>query len=137
MGLVLNRSRHLQKRRQLAARDAAPHRALERRQACMHASGHGTPPRRQRDHERPSILGTNLARDQAAIDETVEDARERRSLVSQAAVQRGNRRRRGARELPQDVRLALREIVLTQIGEVESDPMRRAVNRRNQPERHE
>jgi len=103
----------------------------------MHAPGDRASARRQCDHERAPILGADVSCDQAAIDEAVEDARERRSLVSQAAVQRGNRRRRGARELPQDVRLALREIVLTQIGEVESDPMRRAVNRRNQPERHE
>ena len=44
----------------------------------------------------------------------------------------GDRRRRRGRQQREDVRLALRQAVLTQVGEVQADPVRRSMNGWNQ-----
>jgi hypothetical protein len=98
----------------------------------VHASGQVAALRRRRDHERPAVGGPDRARDEAALGEPIENARERRSFVSESAVELGNRRRRGGGEQRENVRLALREAVLTQIGEIQPDPVRRSMDRWNQ-----
>ena len=64
--------------------------------------------------------------------EPIEDAGQRRALVREAAVEIRNRGRPRGREQRQDVRFALRQAVVTQIGEIEADPVRRSVNGWNQ-----
>ena len=96
------------------------------------APGHLHPLGGGRDHERSAIRGADFARDQAALRQPIENARQRRTLVREAAMQLGNRRRRGSREQRQNVRFALRQPILTQIGQVEADPVSRSVNRWNQ-----
>ena len=44
----------------------------------------------------------------------------------------GDRQRTGGRQQRQDVRLALRQAVVTQIGQIETDPVGRSVNGRDQ-----
>ena len=84
--------------------------------------------------ERPAIGCADLARDEPALGEAVEDARERRALVRETPVQGRNRRRRtGRRKLRQDMRLALRK---PELSDVETDPVCRSVNRRNESQGH-
>ena len=96
------------------------------------ASGNLDAARSGRDHERPAVLGADFARDQAASRQPIENARQRGALVREAAMQLGDRRRCRAREQRKDVRLALRQAVLTQIGQVETDSMCRSMNGGNQ-----
>lgn len=77
------------------------------------------------DDERTSIRGADLAGDEFSLDEPVENAGQRGSLVRQSAVELRDAGRRGFREVRQDVRLALRQAERAQIGEVEADPVRR------------
>jgi hypothetical protein len=137
MRLVLNRSRNLQKRFQLAARNPPRDRLLERRKMPVHARCGRAPRRGGRDDERPPIVGADVAPDQTAVDEPIQDACQRRSLVREPFVQLGNRRRRGCRQKREDVRLALRQPAVTEGGEVEVDSMRRAMDRRYQTQPHE
>jgi len=90
------------------------------------------PSRRQHDGERSTVLHTNLARDQSASCETIENAGKRRSLMGQVRVELGDRRTLGGREPREDVRFALRKPVLSQVSEVQADAMGRAVDRRNE-----
>lgn len=92
----------------------------------LHASGGG------RDHERPAIRGADFARDQTAVRQPIKNARERGALVREAAVQFGDRRGCGRCEQREDVRFTLRQAILTQIGQVETDPVRRSMNVWNQ-----
>jgi hypothetical protein len=136
MRLLFDRPNHFQKRLHLAVRDAARHGLLEIGEETVDARRGATPLRGRRDDERAAVLLADHARDQAALDEPIQDARQRRALVRQAAVElRDGRRRRGC-EQRENVGFALREAVVTPIGEVETDPVRRAVNRRNEAERH-
>ena len=77
----------------------------------------------------------DLAGDETAVGEPIEDARQRRALVRQATMKVGNRRRPRGGEQREDVRLALRQAVLTQAGEIEADPMGRPMNRRHEAQR--
>ena len=43
-------------------------------------------------------------------------------------MQLGNRCRRGGREERQNVRFALRQAVVTQIGQIQADPVRRSMD---------
>ena len=51
-------------------------------------------------------------------------------------MQLGDRRRTGGREEREDVRLALRQRIVFQAGEVEADSVRGAVNRGDESQRH-
>jgi hypothetical protein len=136
MRLVFNRSGNFQKHFQLAGRNPPRDRPLERREMTVHARRGGAPSCGGPDDERPVIVGADFSCDETAVDEPIEDARQRRSLVREALVQLGDRRRRGRRQQREDVRLALREPVVTQAGEVEADPVCGAMNRWNEAERH-
>ena len=109
---------HLQECADVAARHAARDGVLERREVAAHASGDGAASRRRRDDERAPVGFADRTRDEPAFDEAIQDARQRRSLVCEALVQLGNRRRRFRRQQGKDVRFALREAVVTEMGEV-------------------
>ena len=101
----------------------------------MHAPGGAAAARGRRDHEGPAVVGADVARDEPAVGEPIEDARQRRALVREAAVELGNRRRPGGGEQREDVRFALRQAVVTQVREIEADPMGRPMNRRHEAQR--
>jgi hypothetical protein len=61
----------------------------------------------RRHDERPPVGLADRARDQAALDQPIEDARERGTFVREAAVQLGDGRRRRRGEQREDVRFAL------------------------------
>jgi len=133
---VLYCRRNLQECSDLRARNPPYDRPLERREMTVHAHRGGAPFCGGPDDERPAIVGADFSCDETAVDEPIEDARQRRPRVREAPVQLGDRRRRGRRQQRENVRLALREPVVTQAGEIEADPVRRTVNRRNEAERH-
>jgi len=133
---VLDRRHHLHEPLHIAGRDAAGHRPLEVGQVTMHARGDRAPLGGRCDHERAAIGRADLARDEAALRQAIENARQRRPLVREAAMQFGDRGGRGRGQQRQNVRLALREAVVTQIGEIEADPVRRPVNRWNETQGH-
>jgi len=118
MRLVLDRRYHLHERFHLAAGDAARDRLLEIGEVPVHTPGGGASFGRRRDHERAPVVGADLARDQAAVVEPIQDAGQGRPFVREPAVQisDGGRRRRG--EQREDVRFALREAAVTETGEV-------------------
>ena len=132
MGLFLDRRHHLHERAQVVARDTPADRLFELHQLSMDpardlpALGGG------RDDERAPVGRPHRARDEAPRGEPIENARERRALVGEPGVQlRDGGRRRGG-EQGEDVRLALRQPLLRPAGQVETDPVRRSVNGRNQ-----
>ena len=88
----------------------------------MHASGHPASLRGWRDDEGAAVRGAYGAGDEAARRQAIQDARQRGALVGEAAMQLGDGRRTGGREQRQDVRLALRQRLVLQAGEVR--PMR-------------
>ena len=77
----------------------------------------------------------DVAGDETAIGEPIEDARQRRALVREAAVELGNRRRPRRGEQREDVRFTLRQAIVTQIREIQADPMGRPMNRRHEAQR--
>ena len=102
-------------------------------QVPVHAPGDLMPFARRRDHERAAIVGADLARDRSRAPQA---DRECSSASSACARGRDAARRSSpapdAREQRQDVRLALRQAVVTQVGQVEADPVRRSMNGWNQ-----
>jgi hypothetical protein len=94
MRLVLDRRHHLHERFHLAARDAARDRLLEIGEVTVHAPGGGAPPDRRRDHERATVVGADLTRDETALVEPIEDAGQGRTLVREPAMQIGDGRGR-------------------------------------------
>jgi len=84
------------------------------------------------DDERASIGGADVSGDQPALGEPIEDARERRSFVRQAAVQAGDRRRTRRGEVRQDVRLALRQSEVTELRQIKADAVGRSVDWRDE-----
>lgn len=88
--------------------------------------------RSRRDQKRAAIFLADVARDEATSHESIEDARQRRPFVRQAAMEFSDCRgpRRG--EQREDVALALRETVVTQVGQVQADAVRRSMNRWHQ-----
>jgi hypothetical protein len=118
MRLVLDRRDHLHERFDLAAGDAAGDRLLEVGEVTVHAPGGRASFGRRRDHERAPVVGADLARDETSLVEPIQDAGQGRPFVREPTVQirDGGRRRRGQQR--QDVRFALREAVVTQIGEI-------------------
>ena len=75
--------------------------------------------------------------EEAFLLQPVENARERRSLMREAAVQLRDAGRARRRQVRENVGLALREAVLTQVGQVEADPMRRSMDGRDKTKRHQ
>ena len=84
-----------------------------------------------------AVGGADFPRDESAIGQPVQDAGQRRTLVRQAAMEVVDGRWCGLGEVREDVRLALRQAELTQVGQIEPDPVRRPVNLRNQPQGHQ
>ena len=132
MRLVLDGGDHLLERTHLGVGEAAGDRPLELDQVAVDAVGGAAPPGGRRDEEGAPVVGAHLAGDESAVGEPIEDARQRRPLVRQAAVELGNRRRPRRGEQRKDVRFALREAVLTQAGEIQPDPMGRPMDRRHE-----
>src|SRR5262245_13302904 len=102
----------------------------------MHASGHAAPLRGWRDDKGSAVRGTYGAGDEAALRQAIQDARQRGALVGEAAMQLGDRRRTRGREQREDMRLALGQRLLSKTGEVETDPVRCAENRWDEPKLH-
>jgi len=112
VGFGLDRRHDLHEPLHVVARDAARDGLLEIGEVAVHAAGGLTALRGRRDHECAAVGRADLPGDEPAIGEPIEDARQRRSLVREAAMQIGNGRRRRGREERKNVRLALREAVL-------------------------
>jgi hypothetical protein len=132
MSFVFHRRHNLHEALHVVRAHAPADGLFEIEKMPVHAPGdrHALP--RRRDHERAPIGRADLTGDEAAGGEPIENARQRRALVREAAVEIGDGGRTGAREQRQNVRLALRQTVLTQSGQVETDPVRRSMNVRNQ-----
>jgi hypothetical protein len=135
-GFVLDRPYDLQESPHIVASDAAGDGLLERDHMTEHAPGDLASRWRQRHNERPAIRGADLARDEAPIREAIEDARQRRALVREAAMQLGDRRGRGRGQQRQNVRLALGKTEITQIGEIQADAVGRSMKGRNEAQGH-
>jgi hypothetical protein len=118
MRLVLDRRHHLHERFHLAAGDAACDCLLEVGEMTVYTSGSRASPGGRRDHERAPVVGADLSRDETSVVEPIQDAGQGRPFVREPTVQIGDggRRRRG--EQREDVRFALREAVVTEMGEV-------------------
>ena len=132
MCFLFDDGKDFQERPYLASRYPSAHGALELREAPVHAARNRPPLRCQRDDEGAAIGGADCARDQAAVGQPIEDARQRRALVRQAGVQLRDRRRRRRGKVRKDVRFALGKAVLAQVSEIQPDPVRRAVDWWNQ-----
>jgi len=120
---------------QVALRDVRRHGAFEVGQLLEHLAGDPAALGGERDHERAAIGFADLAGDQAAGDQPVQDAGQRRSLVGEALVQLadGQRARRGQQR--QDVRFALRQHVRLPAGEIQADAMGGPMDGGDQPQR--
>lgn len=132
VGFVLDRGHHFHEPLHVGGCDAPADGVFELRQVTVDAlrdlqAFHG-----RRDHERAAILGADVARDETAAGEAIEDARQRGALVREATMQLRDRRRRGCGEEREDVRFALRQAVVTQIGQIQADPVRRSMDGRDQ-----
>jgi hypothetical protein len=105
--------------------------ALEPIEYVRHAGGGAPPGRREVNDERPAVGGVELAPDERAPLEPVEDVRERRALVPEPAMEVRDRRGTVPRELSEDVRLGLRDPELAG-GRLEmaSDEVRRTFQAR-------
>jgi len=136
MSLLFHCGQHLHEPADVVARHARGGGTLEIREVTMHASGHLASLRGWRDDEGAAIRGAYGASDEAAFRQAIQDARQRGALVGEAAMQLGDRRRTGSREEREDVRLALRQRIVSQTGEVEADAVRGAVNRGHESKRH-
>ena len=129
---VLDRRHHLHEPLQIVGGDAAADGLFEVREVPVYALGDLEALSGRRDHKRAAILRANFTRDETAVGQPIENARQRGALVREAAVQLGNRRRREGREEREDVGFALRQAVVTQIGQIQADPVRGSMNRWDQ-----
>jgi hypothetical protein len=133
---MLDQRHHLDEGPQICGGDAADDAALERREMLQDTRGDGAAAGRRRDDEGAAIGFGNGAGDEPPLREPVEDAGQRRSLVGEPVVKLADGRGGCLGEQRENVRLALREVVLTQGGQIEADAVRRAVDRRHDLERH-
>ena len=118
MRLVLDRRYHLHERFHLAAGNAARDRLFEIGEVTVHTTGSRAAFGRRRDHERAPVVGADLARNETPVVEPIQDAGQGRPFVREPAMQiRDGGRRRGG-EQREDVRFALREAVVTEMGEI-------------------
>jgi hypothetical protein len=106
-------------------------------EVTVNPAGNLTPLECGRDDERPAIRSADLPRDESTVGKPIQDARQRRPLVREATMQILDGRWRGLREVRKDVRLALRQAKITQVGQVQPDPVGRPVNVWNQPQGHQ
>lgn len=132
MRLGFDRRDHVEEAADIRRRDAPRDRTFEIRQVIVDLPGDPPAFGRRRDDERPSIGRSHVPGDEPAVHEAIENARQRRSLVREAAVEIRDRRRRRGRELREDVRLALRQPELPKVSQIQADSMRRAVDVRDQ-----
>ena len=91
---------------------------------------------RKGDDERAAVFSSRFAGDESARDEAVEDARQRGSLVGKPLVQLAHRRGAGLRQMGKDMRFALRETALMKERDVQTDPVRRSMDRGNEQKAH-
>ena len=103
----------------------------------MHAASNLPPARRRSDDERATIDRGDLTRHEAPGLQPVENARERRAFVGEPAVQLRDAGRARGRQVRENVGFALRQAVLTQIGQVKADPVRRSMDGRDKTKRHQ
>lgn len=89
-----------------------------------------------RDDKGAAVRLADLSCNKSAVNQTIENARQCRSLVSESAVEVGNTRRRGMREQRKDVRLTLCQLVLAQLTQIKSDPVRGPVDWMNKVQWH-
>ena len=136
MRLVFHGGQHLHEAANIVARHARRNGALEVRQMTMHASGHAAPFCRWRDDERPPVSGAHGAGDETAVHQPIQNARQGGALVCEAAVELGDGRGTGGGEQREDMRLALRQRIVFQAGEVEADPVGGAVNGGHEAQGH-
>ena len=108
---------------------------FETGQRVVHPARHGAPGRGQADHERAPVGLAGVAQDQVAIGQPIEHAGQRRAAMGEGAVQLAHRAAAMRRQVIQDVRLGLRHAQLRQPAHVEADPVRGAVQVRNEPKR--
>jgi hypothetical protein len=94
MRLFLDRGHNLHESPHVVGGDAAAGGVFEIREVAVDALRNLLALGRQRDHEGAAIGGADLACDQRAGDEAIENARQRRPLMREAAVQLRDRRRR-------------------------------------------
>jgi len=132
---ILDGSHDLLEAPHVGARDAARDGLFEISQVPVYPPGRAAAFRGRRDHECPAVVRPDIARDEAAIGEPIEDAGQRRALVREAAVKICNRRRPRGGEQREDVRFALRQALVTQFREIQADPMGRSMNRRHEAQR--
>jgi hypothetical protein len=118
MRLVLDRRHYLHERFHLAAGDAARDRLLEVGEVTVHPPGGRASFGGRRDYEGPPVVGADVARDKTSVVEAIQDAGQGRSFVREPAMQITDRGRRRGGEQREDVRFALREAVVTEMGEI-------------------
>lgn len=136
MSLRFHCSQHFQAGRDLGCRHMSSDGGLETDEMPTNDARHFPSFARRVDDERAAVLDARHARDQSAVVQAIEDARQRRAFVREVRMQFRDRRRRGSGQVGEDVRFPLRQAVLLKISEIETDPVRRTVNRRNELERH-
>jgi len=119
----------------IGAGEAAGDRLLELGEVLVNAQRRAAAARGRRNQERAPVVGADVARDEAAVGQPIENARQRRAFVRQATMEVGNRRRPRGREQREDMRLALRQPVVTQVREIQADPMGCPMDRRHETQR--
>ena len=107
MGFLFDRFDDVQEAADVCRRDAPCNGALEIDQVILHATRDLVAPGRERDDERAPIRYARFPGDEAALRQSIEDARQRRTFVREALMKVFNRGRRLRRELREDVRFAL------------------------------
>lgn len=137
MGFLFDRRDHLDEPAHIVWRDAPRDRLFQIGEVTVHAAGDLTPLRGGGDDERAAVGGTDLPRDEPAIGQSIQDAGQGGALVREPAMEVVDGGRPGLGKVREDVRLALRQAELTQVGQIEPDPVRRPVNLRNQPQGHQ
>lgn len=112
------------------------HASFQRVETRVDASCDAPPGSGQRHDKRPAICRADLAGDETAVHQPIQNARQRGPFVRQAFVQLCDRGRARCREQRQNVRFALRQLALRQRGKIEPDSVRRTVNSRNECQHH-
>jgi len=97
----------------------------------MHPPGDAAARRGQGDDEGAPVGRPDRTGDQLPLRDAVQDARERRALVGEHAVELADRSGARGREMGEDVGLTLGE-TLRQVGEVEPDPVGRSMDGRDE-----
>jgi hypothetical protein len=128
VGFLFDGGDDLQESSNVLRGDATADRLFEVNQVPVHPACDVQPLVRRRDHERSTVLRAYLTRDETARREAIENACQRRALVRETAMKFGDSGRGGRGKQRQDVPFSLRQPVVTQLRQVEADPVRRSVN---------